>query len=190
MSAFTNPVLEYWRWFSNDRGTNPRTDHWRVQVRRTATSSWSTSVDYTNAPDASWRRRIFAVKQFLQAPIDSFQFRFMALDLASTPSAVEAAVDDFVLYDDASLAVKDVARNTVSVFPNPATDVLTVVLEHGEEGTISLTNATGQVVTKQPTSRSQNRYSLATRSLAPGLYVLILRGEKGIQTTHKVSVQR
>ena len=189
LSGYANPVLEYWRWYSNDRGTNPRNDFWRVQMRRTATSSWISSVDYTNAPDASWRRRIFAINQVLSGA-DSIQIRFVVQDLAGTPSTVEGAVDDVVLYDDASLAVKDVARNTVSVFPNPANDVLTVVLERGEEGTMSLSNATGQVVMKQSTSRGQNRYSLATRSLAAGLYVLIVRGENGVQTTHKVSVQR
>jgi Zn-dependent metalloprotease len=88
------PLLEYWRWYTNDLGANPGSDLWRVLLSNDGGASW-TAVESTTQSDNSWRRVVFFIHDYLP-PTSQMLLRFIAED-ADPPSLVEAAVDDMRL---------------------------------------------------------------------------------------------
>jgi hypothetical protein len=95
-----NPIVSYWRWYSNNQGAAPGEDFWQVAISNDGGSNW-VSVENTNQSDASWRRIVFRIADYV-APTSNMKLRFIAED-ANSGSLVEAAVDDFDLLAFSSL---------------------------------------------------------------------------------------
>jgi len=108
LSALDNPIVRYWRWYSNDwraddvlnGGVHPSADVFRVDVSNNNGASW-VNVE-TIGPSGletigGWNFHQFRVADFV-APTAQVKVRFVAED-ANTGSIVEAAVDDFEIVD-------------------------------------------------------------------------------------------
>jgi hypothetical protein len=93
-ASLTNPVIEYYRWYSNDGGADPGREFWRVDLSNDGGTTWA-PVENTNVTDNSWRRVAFFISDVLP-PTSSMRLRFVADDQGPA-SLVEAAVDDFRL---------------------------------------------------------------------------------------------
>jgi len=185
ISDFVEPVVEYWRWFSNDAGSNPGQDYWSVFVKDSVSTIWFIRTDYTKAADNQWRRRIFNLRDYLPTA-KKFQIKFQAED-ASPASTVEAAVDDIVIYEKAfATGIGDHDRLKASIFPNPAGSEIHVRLSKSANGYIALYDLSGrQVVLQNLTNATE--YSLNTSSVASGTYFVTIKTE-GYMQSHKVSV--
>jgi hypothetical protein len=186
LSGFTEPIIEYYRWYGNDQGSNPSSDYWRVYLKDTAAAGWILTVENTLRSDYSWRRRIFNVKQYL--PSSSIvQLKFVADDPSPSGSIVEAGIDDFYIYDKATPnSVQNVKALNTRIFPNPADHELQVHLEGYKTGTISLYDITGREVAQAAISNIAD-YSFDTRNIIAGSYFLIIKSEKSVES-HKVSI--
>ena len=96
MTAFTNPYVSYWYWYSNSVG-GASTDHWRVDVSDDHGLIWHI-IQYTTENTASeWAFKEFRLLDYCQ-PTNSVQFRFIASDYIPE-SIVEACVDDFKIFN-------------------------------------------------------------------------------------------
>jgi len=90
--------VSFWAWFSNDRGTNPFIDVFRVQLSEDNGQTWTTALTLgPDGPEASggWRRYEIVIPDHI-TPTSTTRLRFLAED-AGPPSIVEAAVDLFNL---------------------------------------------------------------------------------------------
>ena len=195
LTGFTDPVIEFFRWYGNDRGSNRGNDYWEVFVKDLASSIWFNRVDYTNKSDYSWRRRIFSVKQYYPNSLPAgIQLKFVASDKIVTnasfngQSTVEAAVDDLFIYDKASATgVKDVNAVKATIYPNPANDEIHIEFKERYKGVISLNDITGKEVAKMEMKGDKSSCVLSTATLANGTYMLVIHLGSSIQTT-KVNV--
>jgi choice-of-anchor B domain-containing protein len=107
LSSLGNPVISYWRWYSNNYMTDDvlnaggaMADVFRVQISNNNGGTW-TSVE-TIGPSGlevigGWIRHEFRVADILP-PTSQVKIRFIAED-AGTDSIVEAAIDDFQVLD-------------------------------------------------------------------------------------------
>jgi hypothetical protein len=129
LTPFANPVMAYWRWYVNapPTGANPASDWWQVEISNDGGQTWQ-FLENTLQQDVSWRRNAFRVADIIE-PTSEFQMRFIASDSTTLGeyldggSLIEAAVDDIILYDLASVQnVLEAAENTVFIFPNPTRD--------------------------------------------------------------------
>jgi choice-of-anchor B domain-containing protein len=99
LSSLTEPVIGYWRWFSNNQGPNPGTDTFDVEV----TSDGTTWVPAEQVGPSGfetlggWIHHQFKLSDFV-APSATVQIRFRAHDTGAT-ARVEAAVDDLTIHD-------------------------------------------------------------------------------------------
>jgi hypothetical protein len=93
-SGLANPVIRYWRWYTNNQGSSPGEDLWRVDISNDAGIHW-VSVESTTQSSNAWQRVLFPISNYV-APSEFMRMRFIAEDTGS-PSLVEAAVDDFQL---------------------------------------------------------------------------------------------
>ncbi len=93
-AGFINPVVSYYRWYTNDQGGSPGRDLWRADISNDGGSNW-VSVESTTHSEASWQRILVPIVGYV-TPSDQMMMRFIAEDVGD-PSLVEAAVDDFRL---------------------------------------------------------------------------------------------
>jgi hypothetical protein len=118
--GLVHPIVEYYRWFSNDAGAAPDEDFWRVDLSNDGGGNW-VPLESTQASDASWRRTAFRIEDFL-APTSTMRLRFIAAD-EFNGSLVEAAVDDFRLLGFATTVSTPeppaAARLALAPGPNP-----------------------------------------------------------------------
>lgn len=187
LRGFVYPIFEYYRWYSNDRGSNARSDNWLVQVRDSASALWK-NVDNTYQSDYSWRRRIFAVQDYW--PNSKFvQIKFIATDAVnnSLPSTgqntIEASVDDFAIYDLWATGVDGVqADMKAKIFPNPADNSINVTLPNGIKGNLGLYDMAGRAVASEQLDGNTSHYMINTSQLPAGTYILMIQGDKLIQS--------
>ncbi len=185
LTGFTRPVVEYWRWYSNNGGSNPNSDYWTVFIKSSTSNIWVVRADYTKATDNKWRRRIFHVDQFLTNPT-AISLKFQAND-ATPGSIVEAAVDDIYIYDQSfPTDVEDVTLAKAMIFPNPANNAINVQLAQTATGYITIADLTGKQLRKVALSNSKS-YSLNTEELPSGSYFITIKTDKFIQS-HKITV--
>lgn len=186
LTSFTYPVFEYYRWYSNDRGLNARSDVWNVQVRDSKSSFWK-SVDYTYQSDYSWRRRVFAMQEYL--PVSkTVQIKFVASDAVNTSltnngqNNIEAAVDDFAIYDIWPVSVDKTQQVKATIYPNPADNTLNITLPPSLKGKLALYDMTGKAVASAELDGSTTLYHINTSQLPAGNYMLMIEANKLIQS--------
>jgi len=94
-TALADPSVEYWRWYSNDKGANPGTNSMPVQISNNAGASW-TQLELVTENAGLWVRKQWRIADFL-TPTAQMRLRFVARDL--TGAVVEAGVDDLRVYE-------------------------------------------------------------------------------------------
>lgn len=127
-------------------------------------------------------------------PTSQMRFQFIASDSTRAGqyldggSLIEAAVDDFILYDRMIVNVEELqsASQGLLVYPNPATDRISiqskVALLHNAQ--IQLLDATGRMVCNRFIGdwTSSNAITLPVSEFADGTYTLKLISDEAIQT--------
>lgn len=184
---FYEPIIEYYRWFSADRGSsaNLRTDYWTVEMRPKNSIIWK-RVDYTRESDQNWRRRIFRVSEYFQG-LTTIQMRFVAEDkiIAGLPqngqNIVEAAVDDFIIYEGSPLSVTDKAAVEAKIYPNPADNLVNIEVPADSKGSIILYDVTGKIISKTIVTAGQQKYSINTSAIPAGTYLVMIQTQYAVQ---------
>lgn len=95
-----NPIVDYYRWYSNDQGASPGNDFFNIQISNDGGSSW-TVLENTNVSSNAWENYRFLISDYV-TPTTQCQLRFIAQDLGQG-SLVEAAVDDILVYGIGSI---------------------------------------------------------------------------------------
>ncbi len=95
LSGAIGATLEYWRWYTNDLGEAPGQDWWTVEVSSDDGASW-THLEHTQESANYWQKLSFQLEDYIGLT-DLVRVRFTAADDGS-PSLVEAAVDDILLF--------------------------------------------------------------------------------------------
>ncbi|PQJ09924.1 hypothetical protein CJD36_014560 [Flavipsychrobacter stenotrophus] len=187
ISSFTSPVVEYYRWYSNEQGNNFKNDPWIVQIRNTAGGTWQT-VERTYQPDVQWRHRIFPVNAFVTGA-SHIQVRFVASDSILSnwddngQSTTVGGVDDFYIMDKGdNTSVTNVELIKANVHPNPANDRLDIVLEGNDnKGYIELYDLSGKEIYNLSIEPGKSNFSINTGTITPGVYSLVIQTGKMIE---------
>ncbi len=180
LTAYTNPLFTYWRWYSNDQGSTPGTDYWQVAISNDGGSTW-TDVEDINVSDHSWRRFAFKVTDYI-TPSADVKLRFIGED-ANSGSLIEAALDDIELWDEIPTSVNE-NQNIISlsIYPNPAKDNISIRWNQlsDETLTIQVTDNLGRIVyniTPQSNGKGIHSMNISTVQFDNGIYFLKLIGE-------------
>lgn len=201
LSGYENPTFTYYRWYTNSPagGANPGADYWQAYITDDGTN-WL-PIEETKISDASWRRFAIRVKDYISNPTSTMQLKFNVSDSIRLGqnldggSLVEAAIDDVVLWENASLdAIDELASNyiDISMFPNPVNDELRISYDllRSAEVRIEVFNTAGKLVHQNDLGiqRAGNKYHAVDFSgLADGLYhVSLTVGQE--QTLKNISV--
>jgi choice-of-anchor B domain-containing protein len=97
--ALADPYLSYWRWFSNNQGSNPGTMTMTVHISNNGGSSWTlleTVGPTGNDAVGGWIQHRVRIGDFV-SPTNNMRVRFRTADTVG--AVVEAAVDDLKIVD-------------------------------------------------------------------------------------------
>ena len=98
VSEIDNPIISYWRWYSNETGGAPHRDEFFVDVSNDGGSTWVNAETVGPKGDETsggWYYHEFQVSDFYETPA-AVQVRFIAED-GGEASIVEALIDDFAI---------------------------------------------------------------------------------------------
>ncbi|MDP6461258.1 MAG: carboxypeptidase regulatory-like domain-containing protein, partial [Gemmatimonadota bacterium] len=140
LSAMTEPHVFYYRWYA----VNAEEDEWTVELTLDGGASWAL-LESTPLMEAYWKPVDIDLTAFVSGPgAGSVQFRFTALD-PDPGQLVEAALDDFTIYDaSSSTGIPDLPPAPAMVpglaqnAPNPFADETTVRFSVAREGPVEL----------------------------------------------------
>ncbi len=152
LSSLGDPVLDYWRWYSNDQNGNAD-DPWVVEISSNGGASWQT-IESTLMSAPYWQQIVVRIGDYLTLPVSQFQVRFTARDF--TPgSIVEAAIDDAQIYDSGGTAgvgdpgaVAGAGPALRGNFPNPFNPMTAIRFDLAREETLKIRifDAAGRLV--------------------------------------------
>jgi len=100
LTELSEPVLSFSYWYSNDLGSNPGGDFFRVQVSSDGGETWASIIN-TAASTDGWTSASVPLQNFV-APSTRMVLQFVAED-AGPGSLVEAAVDDIAIHGAATV---------------------------------------------------------------------------------------
>ena len=195
LAGFANPVFSYYRWFSNDLGSNFKNDPWIVKITDSAASTWQT-VESTYQSDLSWRRRVIPLRTYLPTAT-KFRVKFFASDSVLTnwagngQSTTVGAMDDFYIYDidTTGLSVKETELPTATIYPNPANNSIRIDLQNlTTNGTINMYAITGALVSSTSIFANYPSCILDTRNIPSGNYMVSIQAGKMISVKKVVVV--
>jgi|JI6StandDraft_1071083.scaffolds.fasta_scaffold00871_2 Zn-dependent metalloprotease len=187
LTTYINPVFAYWRWYTNSPvgGANPGQDYWQVRITNNNGNTW-TYIENTKASDASWRRNAFRIADYV-TPTAQVRVQFIASDSTHVGqnldggSLVEAAVDDFTLYESLAVGVDEIynIESSLTIYPNPARDKFSLNLNTRNSGpaTIRMFDASGQTVFEKEIklTRGLHSYPIENFNLASGIYSIVVK---------------
>lgn len=190
LSGMTKPVISFWRWYSNSQGAEPRKDKWRVWFSYNNNGAgWSNwyNLERTQQPDVSWRQQVYVPNLSYG---NKWRLMFTATDTSlstffTTNALIEAAVDDIQVYDIGSFpaGVTAIDNMYMNIYPNPATNEITISANENGKAKISIFNTIGQEIY---TSNEQflNNKTINCSQFANGIYFLKL------EINYKSSIKR
>jgi hypothetical protein len=184
----TSAMLTYWRWYTNNLGTNPDQDWWDVDVSSDG-SSW-VHLEHTTNSANSWSLFSFDLTHYT-AMTDEVRVRFIASDLP-LGTLVEAAVDDISLSvvktPDVAVPPEQVrAGNGIVQFgPNPLRGNGNVVFRTAAPGQarIELYDVSGRMVRRfynGPIGAGTHTVPLNRGTLASGIYFLRVETDRIVE---------
>ena len=177
----TDPIITYWRWYTNDQGTNPSEDFWKTYI--SADGINFIKVENVDVADHSWRRFALKVADYFPSAT-AITLRFVADDSIHS-SVVEVALDDIEVYSkDIGSGISQInPENYLSLYPNPASSFLTFDLDmnHSENLSVDIINNLGQIVLAHPFSlfAGKNRKNIDIHSLENGIYHFVINHRDG-----------
>jgi hypothetical protein len=106
--------VSYWRWFSNNQGSNPNEDTMPISISANGGATWTLLEDVSENAGA-WVNKSFRIRDYV-TPSANMKVRFVARDIGVGGSIVEAGIDDFrvVSYDCGLFDPTDLNRDGVT----------------------------------------------------------------------------
>ncbi len=168
---YDGPALQLFLSQDYDGSGNPNDFTW---LEITADYTWS---------DGGWNWVASGDGDLVSYEYPSAYIAFMFT--STTEGSATWELDDLMVYGTKLDGIGDNIVKTASVFPNPATDFVTIDLE--EKAVVQLVNISGQTLIQESLIEGQNQ--LSTAQLSNGIYLLQIKYEDGSILNKKLIIE-
>ncbi|MEM8558665.1 MAG: T9SS type A sorting domain-containing protein [Bacteroidota bacterium] len=194
MRGYGDPIVRYWKYYTNDRGPSPGRDVWRVDISNDGGQTWA-EVERTTRSTNAWEAVVLRVADYV-TPSAQVQLRFLAQD-SPAGSLVEALIDDFQILSnpDAVSNEEDTAGAPLTFalrgnFPNPFSAATTLAFDLPERADVTLVvyDVMGRAVrtlADEPYAAGSHTVEFNASDLAGGTYFARITAGDQV-ATHKM----
>jgi choice-of-anchor B domain-containing protein len=148
LTSYTNPYINYQRWFTNVSGSGTPNDTFRVSISNGSQMAMLEESIGNNADKGKWIARSYRVTNFLPVT-NNMKLIIRASDLSGSDHITEAAFDKFFVSDSTLTGIKN-KQNSVyaSVFPNPTNGKIQISysFKNANSGTVKVYDILGNTV--------------------------------------------
>jgi hypothetical protein len=110
-----------------------------------------------------------------------FAYKYTSTDVAASTWEIDNALISGV----AAVGIAEIEEVNIQVYPNPATDMLTVHCE--SQGNMKIISLAGQVMMQSAAKKGANLFNV--QRLNPGMYMLQFTNEAGAASTQKLLIK-
>ena len=181
LTTYTEPYLDYSRWFFNDGGSGLPNDSLSIYLSNGSTTFLLEFVLATTPGNSTWVNRTFKISDYI-TPTAAMQLKVRTAD-ANPGHIVEAGFDKFLIREGATEITENNAGNNslISVYPNPFAEETTIAYQLRKilaNASILITDITGRKVIDFPLNKTSGKVTLNS-SIAPGTYfVRVINGNE------------
>jgi choice-of-anchor B domain-containing protein len=181
LTGYTNPYVNFSRWFFNAGGTGVPNDSLRIILDNGISSVIVDYARYNTTGNSSWVSKSFQISSFI-TPTATMK---LIVRTADNPGGhlVEAGFDQFSITNGNVAGVEEAEKenNMISVYPNPFSTETTVAYDVKSklisDARIVVTDITGRVI--ETTKISQQKGTIVLGGLNSGIYfVNIINGNE------------
>ena len=148
VSSYSNPYVNYYRWFYNAGGSGAANDLLTVKLSNGTTTATIETVTASTLGKSTWVNQSHQISSYL-TPTNNMRIIVTVNDIPSEHIS-EGAFDQFEI-TDGSVSVNELEqRNTVHIFPNPFNEIINVQLNDINNSAIQIqiVDVTGRLVDK------------------------------------------
>ncbi|MCC6384602.1 MAG: choice-of-anchor B family protein [Bacteroidia bacterium] len=186
--TYTNPVVKYYRWFTNigNNGGGPPDDTMTVKLTN-GISTVTLETILNNTPgNSTWMARSFNIDS-LMTPTANMQLVVETADWGPVFNVVEGGFDKFEVVES-PLSVNELQTHTgLSVTPTVFNTYLSTVIQPEDQlpQLIQILDVSGRIVIQQHLTHSGYN-EINTTQLNPGVYAVRLLMKNGMTRTVRV----
>ncbi len=201
-SNYDDPVISYYRWFTNNTGANPGNDPFEAYISDNNGNTWE-EVEFTYNSKREWTQNAFRVKNKVELT-PHVKFKIVASDRITNgenegQSLTEAAFDDFFVYEPISSTSNvdtssdnDTAITSTSIkkrsskikfYPNPTRGAFHVTLPEeasSSNAEIAINNLQGKTIYQSPLGQSRLTMNFKSLNIQPGIYLISIKTDKQV----------
>lgn len=147
-STYSNPYVNYYRWFYNAGGTGSPNDQMTVKLSNGTTTVTVETIIASTLGSSTWINKSYQISSYL-TPTNNMRIIVTVNDIPGGHIS-EGAFDQFEI-TDGSVSVNELEKsNTVHIFPNPFNEIINVQLNDINNSAIQIqiVDVTGKLVDK------------------------------------------
>ena len=183
LSAYTNPYLNYYRWFFNDGGSGTPNDSLVISMSNGLDTAVLDRVGSGDPDPSTWVFTSIRLLDYMSLS-DTMQLIVEATDFDGG-HIVEAGFDQFEIIDMPTGLEGEQLNRKFLIYPNPFNDVLNIkVREEYTALKVQVFDITGQLIELQ---NIDNQSIVKIKNSYPkGVYFIHVYGDGALITTQKV----
>jgi hypothetical protein len=185
LTNYSNPYLDYSRWFYNGAGSGAPNDSLSVFLSNGTTTNMVEFVLATTPGNSTWVHRTFKISDYI-TPSATMQLKVRTAD--NNPGhIVEAGFDKFLIREGATgIAEIDLEnKGLLIVYPNPFTDETTISYQLKNKlatgASIKITDITGRVLNVIALTQAKGTFVFNSSIVAGIYFVKAINGDEKIE---------
>lgn len=181
LSAYTDPYVDYSRWFYNGGGTGSPNDSLIIMLNNGTTTQTIETVLVNTPNNSTWVHKSFKISTFI-TPTATMKLLVRTAD-ANPGHVLEAGFDKFLINEGPTGIAEHTQNNsTLTVYPNPFTEQTSIEYalksKLTSNASIVVTDVTGRVVDKVVLTQVKGTVMLKPSVDAGAYFVKIINGDE------------
>lgn len=132
LTGYTNPYVNYTRWFYTYHGLIPFNDQLKVLANNGIEVVEIDAIGSDDLTNATWIEKSIKLSDFITVT-SNMQFVFRTADYPGSDNITEAALDRFIISEGNTAAIEENVVSDFKIYPNPTSNELTIQFEGSSE---------------------------------------------------------